>query len=147
MDHKPTTEILSNVLTAQRSQYNSSPTETSSKDTLIYTIQGIVIDSVIRERVPFAIVTVSMEDKTYQTVSDTNGVFKINIPDDLIFSNLVLNISYIGYKTHEEIIPYKDLPANKEFLLSVEEFNIMGELLIETQPKKHWWQIRKKCKQ
>lgn len=66
----------------------------SHKDsTSFFTLEGILIDQLSREPIPYA--TVSVQGTSIGSVSNQNGSFRLNLPDSL--QNSRIHFSHLGY--------------------------------------------------
>lgn len=66
----------------------------SHKDsTFFFTLEGILIDQLSREPIPYA--TVSVQGTSIGSVSNQNGSFRLNLPDSL--QNSRIHFSHLGY--------------------------------------------------
>lgn len=77
-------------------------TSTESLDSIIV-IKGNVYDAITGESLPFA--NLGIKDKSYGTISNENGKFKLKIPASCIDENII--VSYMGYRN--AVILIKDL--------------------------------------
>ena len=73
-------------------------TQKSVKSTLEQTVKGIVTDAATGEGLPNASIVV--KGTTKGTITDTDGAFTINVPDD----KSILIFSYVGYETKEILV-------------------------------------------
>ncbi len=117
-DHTPLVKVLESVFDDLPFTYTivgktivvkerESRSDRIAKALLREEVQGTVIDSATGE--PLVGVTIKVEGSTVGTVTDAEGHFRLNVPD-----NAVLEISYLGYTGKE--IPVKGRNNIKIFL-------------------------------
>jgi len=96
----------------------------------IITLNGQVIDAISRENLSFA--NIAIKGRTYGTITNENGRFKLKIPVSLIQENLT--VSYIGYKN--AVIPIKDLSFYNNSIFLEQDILKIQEAVIRIQDAK-----------
>lgn len=122
-------------LTTERIETQKEPTTDS-----LNVIQGKVFDSHTKEPLPFA--SILIKGARIGVMTDSNGNFKLIIPDSLLTEKIHLIVVTIGYEKTEITINRKDLPITQEFLIIPAERVLMGDVIIIK--KKKWWQFWKR---
>lgn len=59
-------------------------------------VSGIIVDKELKSKIAY--VNIGIENKGVGTVSDENGVFELNIPEN--FENSILTFSHLGYEKY-----------------------------------------------
>lgn len=118
----------------------ASKEEAPRQDSLNNTIEGRVIDAQTKESLPFA--TVIIKDTKVGVSTDTDGKFKLFIPDSLLSRKITLLVMSVGYEKAEITVKQTDLPLTKEFFIIPTEPALIGEVVIVK--KKKWWQFWKR---
>lgn len=112
-------------------------------DKQIQTIHGNVIDAISKE--PLILANVYINDKL-KSVTNFDGDFYLDIPNDFNLDSIQLKISFTGYLQIDTLINRKDLSKTLQFNLvraiNLDEVNIVGLLFVAKKPK--WWQFWKK---
>lgn len=103
-------------------------------------LQGIVIDSITK--LPLDYASVFIEGTFINVNTDSNGIFKIIIPDSLKTKNFNLVVRYIGYRASEIVIKKGEYSQSKIIMMRhpmASELHMVGAVCIK---KKKWWQRR-----
>lgn len=87
---------------------------TQSVDSLPY-ISGIVKDSIEDVRLAGAIVKIKGHDM--QTVTDSVGKFKLQIPAGITENAITLEVQYIGFTAPEVVVPFMSKTINIDILM------------------------------
>ena len=118
---------------------NLNAQQKNNQDSLSKVIEGLVIAD--DDKLPLPGVSVKIKGTNSSAFTNTEGKFKLNVPNELLAKKFDLEIRYIGYKTLVTQIKPNDLLTNKEFKICVEA-SVMGEVVIVTTKKK-WWKFWK----
>lgn len=106
-----------------------------------YYIRGVVIDEF--DSLPLIGVTISITGTKYKTTTDTEGRFKLNLPNSNKRKDLLLEISYPAFQKQKIQIKSKDLES--EITIYLSEINMDGfinTVIIKDKPLTRWQKIK-----
>jgi len=115
--------------------------DTLPTDTLKNLVSGKIIDIDTKE--PLAGAIIQLKGESFGTKTDINGFFKLTISEELLSEKMVFQVLFVGYTTNEFTVHKKDLPIDKELLISPSSAALLGEVVVIKQKGK-WWQRKKK---
>ncbi|WP_341902969.1 hypothetical protein [Fluviicola taffensis] len=111
-----------------------------NEDTLLQVVEGRIRDGYTSEFIPGAVIKIL--DSKFVAISDMDGNFKFVLPDTFTLKTITLSAEYFGDKIEDVIIDRTKKASLIEMTTTVNEMDIIGELII-SKPKK-WWQFWKR---
>lgn len=101
-------------------------------------LEGTVVDEETNEVLPF--VSIWLSDKNVAIHTNESGAYKLEIPDSLIKSTLVVRFQALGYSSVEKCYTQKELLSSDVIKLKVNmQQGYMG-MVVHTVKKRKWWQ-------
>lgn len=126
---KSNNENLNNITALQKNK----------QDSLTQIIEGKVIAE--DDKQPLPGVPVKIKGTNSGVFTNSEGKFKLFIPENLQGKKIELEFKYLGFKTLLAQIKPSDLTAQKEFKMCTEA-TLMGEVVV-VSVKKKWWKFWK----